>query len=64
MPLIEVNHVTKGYQLGQIQSLKTTVLNQWRRHSTLGYKSPAQFPQDWFSAQHNEKTGNMKHTRW
>ena len=31
MPIIEVNHVTKEYQLGQIESLKTTVLNQWRR---------------------------------
>ena len=31
MPIIEVNHVTKKYQLGQIESLKTTALNQWRR---------------------------------
>ncbi|NOT68496.1 MAG: ATP-binding cassette domain-containing protein [Methylophilaceae bacterium] len=31
MPIIEVNHVSKEYQLGQIQSLKTTALNQWRR---------------------------------
>ena len=31
MPIIEVNHVTKEYQLGTIQSLKTTALNQWRR---------------------------------
>jgi lipopolysaccharide transport system ATP-binding protein len=31
MPIIEVNHVTKEYQLGQLQSLKTTVSNQWRR---------------------------------
>ena len=31
MPIIEVNHVTKEYQLGQIESLKTTVFNQWRR---------------------------------
>ena len=31
MPIIEVNHVTKEYQLGQLQSLKTTTLNQWRR---------------------------------
>ncbi|MDP2783441.1 MAG: hypothetical protein Q8O38_02420 [Sulfurimicrobium sp.] len=31
MPIIEVNHVTKEYQLGQLQSLKTTALNQWRR---------------------------------
>ena len=31
MPIIEVNHVTKEYQLGQLQSLKTTVFNQWRR---------------------------------
>jgi lipopolysaccharide transport system ATP-binding protein len=31
MPIIEVNHVTKEYQLGQIESLKTTALNQWRR---------------------------------
>jgi len=31
MPIIEVNHVTKEYKLGQIQSLKTTALNQWRR---------------------------------
>ncbi|CAH1087267.1 hypothetical protein NTG1052_60043 [Candidatus Nitrotoga sp. 1052] len=30
MPIVEVNHVTKEYQLGQLQSLKTTVLNQWR----------------------------------
>jgi lipopolysaccharide transport system ATP-binding protein len=31
MPIIEVNHVTKEYQLGHIQSLKSTVFNQWRR---------------------------------
>ncbi|MDP1678917.1 MAG: ATP-binding cassette domain-containing protein [Candidatus Nitrotoga sp.] len=31
MPIIEVNHVTKEYQLGQLQSLNTSVLNQWRR---------------------------------
>jgi ABC-type polysaccharide/polyol phosphate transport system ATPase subunit len=31
MSIIEVNHVTKEYQLGTIQSLKTTALNQWRR---------------------------------
>ena len=31
MPIIEVNHVTKEYRLGQLQSLKTTALNQWRR---------------------------------
>ncbi|BBJ22713.1 ABC transporter ATP-binding protein [Candidatus Nitrotoga sp. AM1P] len=31
MAIIEVNHVTKEYQLGQLQSLKTTLFNQWRR---------------------------------
>ena len=31
MSIIEVNHVTKECKLGQIQSLKTTALNQWRR---------------------------------
>jgi len=31
MAIIEVNHVTKEYKLGQIQSLKITALNQWRR---------------------------------
>jgi ABC-type polysaccharide/polyol phosphate transport system ATPase subunit len=31
MSIIEVNHVTKEYQLGTMQSLKTTALNQWRR---------------------------------
>jgi ABC-type polysaccharide/polyol phosphate transport system ATPase subunit len=31
MPIIEVNHFTKEYQLDQLQSLKTTALNQWRR---------------------------------
>lgn len=31
MSIIEVNHVTKEYQLGQIQSIKTAALNQWRR---------------------------------
>ena len=30
MPIIEVNHVTKEYQLGQLQSMKTTVFNQWQ----------------------------------
>ncbi|MFZ1810507.1 MAG: hypothetical protein WAU04_04885 [Candidatus Nitrotoga sp.] len=30
MPIIEVNHVTKEYQLGQLQSMKTTAFNQWR----------------------------------
>lgn len=31
MSIIEVNHVTKKYQLGQLQNLKTTAFNQWRR---------------------------------
>ena len=31
MPIIEVTHVTKEFKLGQLQSLKTTALNQWRR---------------------------------
>ncbi|MHB1332226.1 MAG: hypothetical protein ACYCY1_06480 [Sulfuriferula sp.] len=31
MSIIEVNHVTKEYKLGQIHSLKTAALNQWRR---------------------------------
>ena len=31
MPIIEVNHVTKEYQLGQLQGLKFTALNHWRR---------------------------------
>ena len=31
MPIIEVNHVTKEYRLGQLHSLKITALNQWRR---------------------------------
>ena len=30
MPIIEVNHVTKEYNLGQLHSLKTTAFNQWR----------------------------------
>lgn len=35
-----------------------------QRHSTLGYKSPAQFLQDWISAQHEEKTGSINPTLW
>jgi len=31
MPIIEVSHVTKEYQLGALHNLKTTALNQWRR---------------------------------
>ena len=31
MPIIEVNHVTKEYKLGQLHSLKTTALNPWQR---------------------------------
>ena len=31
MSIIEVNHVTREYKLGQLHSLKTTALNQWRR---------------------------------
>jgi lipopolysaccharide transport system ATP-binding protein len=31
MAIIEVDHVTKEFQLGQLQSLKTTALNQLRR---------------------------------
>jgi len=31
MSIIEVSHVSKEYKLGQLQSLKTTALNQWRR---------------------------------
>lgn len=30
MPIIEVNHVTKKYPLGQLQNMKTTAFNQWR----------------------------------
>lgn len=33
MPIIQVDHVTKEYQLGQIHSIKTAALNQWRRLS-------------------------------
>ena len=31
MSFIQVDHLTKEYKLGQLQSLKTTALNQWRR---------------------------------
>lgn len=31
MPIIEVDHVTKEFQLGELQSLKVTLRNQWRR---------------------------------
>jgi ABC-type polysaccharide/polyol phosphate transport system ATPase subunit len=31
MLIIEVNHITKKYQLDQLQSLKISALNQWRR---------------------------------
>ena len=31
MAIIEVDHVTKEFRLGQLQSLKTTTLNQFRR---------------------------------
>jgi len=30
LSIIEVNHVTKEYKLGQIESLKTAALNLWR----------------------------------
>ena len=43
MPIIEVNHVTKEYQLGQIESLKTAVLNQWQRLRGLPIKERAPF---------------------
>ncbi len=43
MPIIEVNHVTKEYQLGQIESLKTAVLNQWRRLTSLPVEERAPF---------------------
>ncbi|MDP2828573.1 MAG: IS3 family transposase, partial [Sulfuricellaceae bacterium] len=29
--------------------------NRKRQHSTLGYKSPTRFLNDWISAQHEEK---------
>jgi len=31
MSIIQVNHVTKEFKLGQIQSLETTALNPWQR---------------------------------
>jgi lipopolysaccharide transport system ATP-binding protein len=31
MSIIEVNHVTKKYPLGQLQSRKAAAFNQWRR---------------------------------
>ncbi len=34
--------------------------NRKRRHSTLGYKSPIQFLEDWLTTQHEGKTGSMK----
>ena len=43
MPIIEVNHVTKEYQLGQIESLKTTALNQWRRLTGKPFEEHAPF---------------------
>ena len=30
--------------------------NRSRRHSTLGYKSPIRFLQDWITTQHEQKT--------
>jgi len=43
MPIIEVNHVTKEYQLGQLQSLKTSVINQWRRLTSQPIEERAPF---------------------
>ncbi|MDO8369570.1 MAG: hypothetical protein Q7S71_02460 [Candidatus Nitrotoga sp.] len=43
MPIIEVNHVTKEYQLGQLQSMKTTMLNQWLRLTGLPVEERAPF---------------------
>ena len=43
MPIIEVNHVTKEYQLGQLQSLKNTALNQWLQLTGQPIKERAPF---------------------
>lgn len=43
MPIIKVTHVTKEYQLGQLQSLKTTAFNQWRRLTGQPVEERAQF---------------------
>jgi hypothetical protein len=32
------------------------LISSTRRHSTLGYVSPAQFLQDWMTTQHERKT--------
>jgi transposase InsO family protein len=37
------------------RSAPASLLNRKRRHSTLGYKSPAQFLQNWISTQREEK---------
>jgi lipopolysaccharide transport system ATP-binding protein len=43
MPIIEVNHVAKEYQLGQLQSLKTAAFNQWQRLRGLPIEERAPF---------------------
>ncbi len=52
MAIIEANHVTKEYNLGQIQSLKTTALNQWRRLTGQPVEERARFLDDscWLSS--------------
>jgi len=43
MLIIEVNRLTQEYQFGQLQSLKTTLLNQWRRLTGQPVESRASF---------------------
>lgn len=43
MPIIEVNHITKEYQLGQLQNLKQTALNGLNRLIGRPVKKRAQF---------------------
>jgi hypothetical protein len=38
--------------------------NRKRQHSTLGYRSPIQFLENWIKEQHQKKTGSMKLTLW
>lgn len=38
--------------------------NRKRQHSTLGYRSPIQFLENWIREQHQGKIGSMKPTLW
>ena len=45
----------RRYEGSELSSTSRCFYNRKRQHSTLGYKSPVQFLENWLRAQHQEK---------